>query len=1006
MVARARLVELVRGRFVWPVTAVTAPAGFGKTTLLTQAVAENHLVSAGIDCFVTVRAEHSVASVLADTLGRALGATPARRSGAHPDVVGGVVEAVWHRSPEPVALVLDDVHEIPVGSSGAELLGDLVARLPGNGHLVLAGREPLCLSLARLDVEGRLLHIDAQDLVFTADEMAQFAAARGIPPIALDATGGWPALAEMTAAARPGVEAAYLWEEVLAGIDPSRRRDLALLAPVGPLDDDLASATLGRPVDLDALTRGLPLVGRSPAGTVAIHALWRPHLAAELDKDDEEVVASRRRAAVHLSGRGDVIAAIDLVAGSDNWAEAGREFSAVLMGALAAASLPVPPDVARVWHDRLPAAIAGGSVGALLRAMADVVSDPAGADRSLEDATAAFRRDGDAAGESACLAQQSQLAWWRADGAAMARVAMRALEMEADGHGQAVPLAVLARALMADVNNQSDAALAELDRIPVGALSQPMSGLVDQMRAGLLLQLGRPVEAVVAADRAAGGAGVEHAAVLQSTRLQMGWYLGDVDEVVDLLPGLVDTIEAAGLGDWTSLAASGCAATLAWLGRPIDGARYLERARRAAVSRDAPLIAVNLATASAAVAVAGGDEQAASVTLVDQLERFGLLSGKVAASQQRALSLWYVLVPSTRAGWETAPLGPCWDTARALARATVAVRDGEALPAGFALPPPSVVRAHLPLVWATELGLGALAADCPGAWPLLEALWPAARGAVGVRRHERGPGGQAARRVLARLPVPPPARYSLRLLGPVELLADGVAVDVPDWRRERVRSLLAHLALRGPVSRERLAEDLWPALDADAQSRNLRVNLSHLLRVLEPDRAERDASFLVVSAGAGLRLQRGDWFDCDVWRFAERCRHAFEADRSGLASVALGLMEDAVELWRGEPAELAEDWARADLDRLRRDVVALARRAAELSSARGDHESARRMGEAVLRADPWSDAGHDLVITALESAGDRTGARRSRARYAEVLDELGVDALTRARLLAQLGGAA
>jgi DNA-binding SARP family transcriptional activator len=1007
MVARARLVEQLRGRFTWPVTAVTAPAGFGKSTLLTQAIAENRLVPAGTDCFVAVRAEHGAASALADALLRAAGVEPAGRWRGGGDLVGGVVDAVGQRSPEPMALVLDDAHEIPADSSGADLLRELVTRLPGNGHVVVAGREPLCLSLARLDVAGRLLHLDERDLAFTADELARFAAARGVPAAALAATGGWPALAEMTAAARPGVEAEYLWDEVLAGIDAARRRDLAVLAMVGPLDDDLASATLGRPVDLDALIRGLPLVDRGSAGTVTIHALWRPHLADRLDLDDGAVLAACRRAAAHLSARGDVFAAIDLIAGGGAGApvdaEVGRQLAAVLIGALGEASLPIPPDVARVWHDRLPEATRRGPVGGLLRAMADVVSDPAGAARHLEDATASFRRDGDVRGELVCLSQQAQLAWWRADRAAMTRIGARVLEMEAAGHGPAAPLASVARALVADMTNQSVTALAELDGIPAGALNRPLTRLVDQMRAGLLLYLGRPDEALVAARRACDGAGVEHAAVLESTLLQMRWHAGDVDEVAGLLPAVVDRVEAAGRGDWSSLVASGCAAYRAWIGHPADGARHLERARRAAASPDAPLIAVNLATAAAAVAVAAGDEEEAAAVLVGHLDRFGFLAVKTAATQRRTLALWYVLVASTRAGWEAEPLGPCWEGARALARALVAVRHDGRPPPDFTVPSPVAVRVHLPSVWATELGLAALAADRPGAWPLLESLWPAAHGFVRARRDEHGPLGRAAKRVLARLAVPPPARYTLRLLGPVQLLADGVPVDAPDWRRERVRSLLAHLALCGPVPRDRLADDLWPALDADAQSRNLRVNLSHLLRVLEPDRVERDASYLVAAHGAGLCLHRGEWFDCDIWQFDERRRRAAEADRSGLPSVALGLMEDAVRLWRGEPTELAEDWARAEVDRCRHDVVAVARRAAELSSARGDHEGARRMGEALLRADPWSDAGYGLVITALEAGGDRAGAARSRARYGEVLDELGVDGPTRARLLAEVG---
>ncbi|HWM15887.1 MAG TPA: BTAD domain-containing putative transcriptional regulator, partial [Microbacterium sp.] len=123
------------------------------------------------------------------------------------------------------------------------------------------------------------------------------------------------------------------------------------------------------------------------------------------------------------------------------------------------------------------------------------------------------------------------------------------------------------------------------------------------------------------------------------------------------------------------------------------------------------------------------------------------------------------------------------------------------------------------------------------------------------------------------------------------------------------------------------ADDLWPALDGGAQSRNLRVTLTHLLRVLEPERAERDASFLVRPHGGGLLLHRGEWLRTDVWEFDDLWHEATDADRDGRPSAALESMVRAVDLWRGDPAELAaEEWAlpeveeRSDHGPLLRDV--------------------------------------------------------------------------------------
>ena len=172
---RPRLLDRLRQRFTTPVTLVAAPAGFGKTTLLGQAIEENRLAPRGLDHWLTCHADDGAASSLSDGLGRALGLEP---SAVTEPVVTSLVEAMWHRSPDEVALVLDDVHEIPAHSAGAEVLSRLVASLPRNGHLVLSGREPVPVAVTRLEVQGQLLRVNENDLRFTDHELAEFAAQR------------------------------------------------------------------------------------------------------------------------------------------------------------------------------------------------------------------------------------------------------------------------------------------------------------------------------------------------------------------------------------------------------------------------------------------------------------------------------------------------------------------------------------------------------------------------------------------------------------------------------------------------------------------------------------------------------------------------------------------------------------------------------------------------------------------------------------------------------------
>jgi DNA-binding SARP family transcriptional activator len=218
-----------------------------------------------------------------------------------------------------------------------------------------------------------------------------------------------------------------------------------------------------------------------------------------------------------------------------------------------------------------------------------------------------------------------------------------------------------------------------------------------------------------------------------------------------------------------------------------------------------------------------------------------------------------------------------------------------------------------------------------------------------------------------------------------------------------VRSLLAHLALQGMISRERLADDLWPDLDREAAARNLRVTLTYLLRVLEPDRKQRDPSFFVRQHGGNLSLHAGDWLDVDVWNFDALCDRAEAADRRGSPAVVLDRALAAAERWRSEPTELlSEPWALVEIEQRRARFAAVATRAGELLLAQGAADGARALAERALDLDPWLEAAHRLVVAAHRADGDDLAARRALGRYREAIRDLGFDPDEATRMVERL----
>ena len=250
-----------------------------------------------------------------------------------------------------------------------------------------------------------------------------------------------------------------------------------------------------------------------------------------------------------------------------------------------------------------------------------------------------------------------------------------------------------------------------------------------------------------------------------------------------------------------------------------------------------------------------------------------------------------------------------------------------------------------------------------------------------------------ARRLLASITMAP--RHSIRLgvLGPVTLhIGDGVPVN-DHWNRDRVRSLLVYLVIHGPAQRDQILEALWPHLDPSAADRNLRVTLSYLHQVLEPDRRKGEAPFYVRQIGPTLSLADGPQLVVDLHEFESALERVlttptnvdFRVLRSNCSNAAL-------RLWRGRClTDVAdEDWAQPTCRRLTDRYVTAAVRAGELHFAAGRGTSAVHNARRALMADPWCEPAFCLLVAVGLARGDTSAAAQALAECDATLAGLGV----------------
>ncbi len=183
MVMRPRLMQQMNAAMRGTLTLVVAPAGWGKTTLLTAWHVEvSH--SAWPLAWVSLDASDNdplrfwtcVISAL-NSLHPGVGEIPlALLYASVPPPIEDVLAPLLNtlnQLPTDTVLVLDDFHHIE-----AEVIHDaltyLVEHLPLKLHLVMASRSDPFLPLARLRVQGALTELRAPDLRFTVEETTAF----------------------------------------------------------------------------------------------------------------------------------------------------------------------------------------------------------------------------------------------------------------------------------------------------------------------------------------------------------------------------------------------------------------------------------------------------------------------------------------------------------------------------------------------------------------------------------------------------------------------------------------------------------------------------------------------------------------------------------------------------------------------------------------------------------------------------------------------------------------
>ena len=307
--------KLIRDVSSTGVTLLCAPAGYGKTVLLSdwiEATGRADKAWVSLDCddnadrmLVAIVGAVRECAVVPPASGLA-----ALRTAESPDTASLLADTVNAIAavPAQLYLVLDDVQDMS-GGNARRALAALIRHQPANLRLVMASRSNPPLPLARWRVQGALAEMRANDLRFSPDDAARLVHNAGVELTddQLDRlvaqTDGWAAGLRLAArslshtsdpewllaggASDDRAIADFLDAEVLAGLPEETRHLLRVLSLCDDVEPRLASWLSGQDDAADILAeldRDSPLVVSTGQDRqrYRLHPLLRSHLRADL----------------------------------------------------------------------------------------------------------------------------------------------------------------------------------------------------------------------------------------------------------------------------------------------------------------------------------------------------------------------------------------------------------------------------------------------------------------------------------------------------------------------------------------------------------------------------------------------------------------------------------------------------------------------------------------------------------------------------------------------------
>jgi len=240
---------------------------------------------------------------------------------------------------------------------------------------------------------------------------------------------------------------------------------------------------------------------------------------------------------------------------------------------------------------------------------------------------------------------------------------------------------------------------------------------------------------------------------------------------------------------------------------------------------------------------------------------------------------------------------------------------------------------------------------------------------------------RSLRRLAQSIPIPS-ASLSIQAFGRPEVRLNGRLLTMADWRTQSVRDLFFYfLYKREAVTKEQISEALWPEID-DPQILKARFK-DQIYRLRRAAGRE-----VILFENEYYRFNRALDYDYDVEAFETYLARA-RATKS--KEERIEHYQKAVDLVRGPYlANVDTTWALFERERLEQAFLAALAELAKLYEETNQPEKAMRTCQCALEHDPSREEFHRQLMRIYASLGDRAGLARQYRACQAALEELGL----------------